>query len=437
MIPSNQSKENYIHLHLNNDRTFIISQSDEKPKHQRSAIFTLDKIYKILNEGYMNLDESTSEITLEGLKLSAKRISEGYDSKFSKINWFLRFFYQSDANEVRDLKKKIDQKIKGLFASKYNQKHPIIKLPEELQRTILLEIPINHFMSHLKSFTCVAKMTEKMDLYLKNLFLNEVSKNKEDVLREIGRDHENLVKQLNFGHLKKFYLELKRRVGIVLSTHEHLSELEPEIKQLLESSTLWNLMKLKQILDASDAYIFWKLIQYDFKKISDLNDAINDGTMILVDDILKVKDWVSFQSVDELLTYKREIYDLWFVKNRDLLSKRNRIGYLLLWKYKLTSIPKEIGYLKNLERAYFGSNKISHLPKEINSCERLDVIYLDNNDLRDEPSVLSKRRYPVSCHLLNTPYHQKIVKSYKTKVALNHMFGDCYVFGFDLKDVCF
>ena len=84
-------------------------------------------------------------------------------------------------------------------------------------------------------------------------------------------------------------------------------------------------------------------------------------------------DGVTVRSIKELLRYANDPSLAPLVTSVDLAYKN------------LTTLPKEIGNLKNLETLYLPTNKLKTLPPEIGNLTKLKVLNLNNNQLTTLP----------------------------------------------------
>ena len=84
-----------------------------------------------------------------------------------------------------------------------------------------------------------------------------------------------------------------------------------------------------------------------------------------------------------------------FLYDNNLTSLPRGIGNLknlenvTLNKNNLTSLPREIGNLEKLKDLYLYSNKLNHLPREIGNLKNLETLSLDNNSLSSLPKNIS------------------------------------------------
>ena len=74
--------------------------------------------------------------------------------------------------------------------------------------------------------------------------------------------------------------------------------------------------------------------------------------------------------------------------------------YLDLSDENLTSLPAEIGKLKNLMHLDLCFNKLTSLPAEIGKLEKLKSLYLINNAISKEDIEKIKKLLP-NCKILN------------------------------------
>jgi len=79
------------------------------------------------------------------------------------------------------------------------------------------------------------------------------------------------------------------------------------------------------------------------------------------------------------------------------------ITALSLESMGLFSIPKEIGYLKNLRILYVGFNKLETLPPEIGDLKNLKWLYANSNKLETLPAELGKLKNFTKLHMPNNP----------------------------------
>jgi len=109
-----------------------------------------------------------------------------------------------------------------------------------------------------------------------------------------------------------------------------------------------------------------------------------------------------------------------------ILTKLDKLKSIQLMHIGLTTIPKEIGQLKNLERLYLGDNKLTSLPSEIGDMENLTILAVQKNNLISIPNSFGKLKKLKTINLRNnsilTVSEELILvfHSNKTKIITEH-----------------
>ena len=82
----------------------------------------------------------------------------------------------------------------------------------------------------------------------------------------------------------------------------------------------------------------------------------------------------------------------WYVKYRGVVLKRKYNDDIVLdWDGKrLTSVPKEIGQLTNLQELDLNHNNLTSLPKEIGQLTNLKYLNLNYNKLKSIPKEIGQ-----------------------------------------------
>ncbi len=123
------------------------------------------------------------------------------------------------------------------------------------------------------------------------------------------------------------------------------------------------------------------------------NEVVYDGLLHLT---WKLDSW---EGIVELARDYPHLTDLHLWNNK-LTSLPREIGQLknlqmlLLGGNKLTSLPPEIGQLKNLQRLGLRDNKLTSLPPEMVQLRKLEKLYLGGNRLDDRAvKILAKMKW--------------------------------------------
>ena len=89
-------------------------------------------------------------------------------------------------------------------------------------------------------------------------------------------------------------------------------------------------------------------------------------------------------------------------KTYNLLFKRQQYTRHINKSYKkLTIIPKEIKYLRNVKYLYLSHNRIREIPKTIGQLTKLEELYLSNNQLQTIPESIGQLTNLVNFSLSN------------------------------------
>ena len=83
------------------------------------------------------------------------------------------------------------------------------------------------------------------------------------------------------------------------------------------------------------------------------------------------------------------------------IGQLKNLRVLSLFTNKLTSLPREIGQLKNLNELHLSRNKLTSLPREIGQLKNLKQLYLAGNKLNNAQAlgVLAKMKWLHRLHL--------------------------------------
>ena len=102
-------------------------------------------------------------------------------------------------------------------------------------------------------------------------------------------------------------------------------------------------------------------------------------------------DGVYVKSIDELLRYANDPNLAPLVTHVNLFDKN------------LTTLPPEIGNLKNLEYLSLGSNELTTIPKEIGNLTNLEVLWLTGNQLTTIPPEIGNLKNLIRLDLNRNP----------------------------------
>jgi Leucine-rich repeat (LRR) protein len=102
-------------------------------------------------------------------------------------------------------------------------------------------------------------------------------------------------------------------------------------------------------------------------------------------------DGVYVKSIDELLRYANDPNLAPLVTHVNLFDKN------------LTTLPPEIGNLKNLEYLSLGSNELTTIPKEIGNLTNLEVLWLTGNQLTTIPPEIGNLKNLEGLSLYDNP----------------------------------
>jgi Leucine-rich repeat (LRR) protein len=83
------------------------------------------------------------------------------------------------------------------------------------------------------------------------------------------------------------------------------------------------------------------------------------------------------------------------------IENLKNLRYINLSYNKITSIPPEMGNMENLQYLYLANNQIIFIPKELGNLEKLQYLYLDNNQITFVPKGLGKLKNLQHLYLSN------------------------------------
>lgn len=157
--------------------------------------------------------------------------------------------------------------------------------------------------------------------------------------------------------------------------------MKKELDDLIANIQIEKIHEILEIAKARDTLIFWITLE----RI--LNFKIQTGKLnVTYESIESGVDGRHFRSVKKLLETAKG-FPNWCYKNQDNLLT---ILELCIDNLCLTSIPAEIGLLKNLQNLKLGNNKLTYLPAEIGQLTQLTYLELMHNRLKSLPAEIGE-----------------------------------------------
>eukprot|EP00879_Flechtneria_rotunda_P016862 GHRR01017651.1.p1 GENE.GHRR01017651.1~~GHRR01017651.1.p1 ORF type:complete len:193 (+),score=58.59 GHRR01017651.1:572-1150(+) len=77
--------------------------------------------------------------------------------------------------------------------------------------------------------------------------------------------------------------------------------------------------------------------------------------------------------------------------------------YRWLYSNQLTSLPPQLGKLRQLRKLWVDRNKLTAVPEQLGDCSALQELYLDHNQLKTLPASLAKLSHLRKLYLENNP----------------------------------
>lgn len=175
-----------------------------------------------------------------------------------------------------------------------------------------------------------------------------------------------------------------------------------DLNDRLANLQLENACELQQIDKARDILIFWNVLQ---KNLNDKNKLISDpiypdlqninSINELIDKAKGFKKWCDTNQVGLSLLQSLDLTCQYLTSVPDEIGRLKNLKNLNLNANQLTSLPPIIGQLTNLQFFSLKWNWLTSVPDEICKLTKLEVIALQFNPLISLPEILKSRNVKI------------------------------------------